>query len=75
MNEWLGKLGAALAAKAVPLLAALALAALAAAGLIESERAALARCVLLEAAPRQCVSSLSASPLAQLLGPSAQRAS
>ena len=28
MNEWLGKLGAALAAKAVPLLAALALAAL-----------------------------------------------
>ena len=56
MSEWLTKLGVGLAQRALPILAGLVLAALAAVGWLESERAELARCVLVDPAPRLCAS-------------------
>lgn len=75
MEKWLTHAVQALAARAVPLLAALAVAALAAAGWLDAERAALVRCVLTADAPRLCASSSSPNPVVQLLGPSVRAGS
>lgn len=61
MNKWLTELAAALLRHAVPLLLGGLLTAVAAAGWLESERAQLARCVLVDPQPKTCVSRLSAS--------------
>lgn len=66
MEKWLIAALGAFVKHGLPLLAGAVLMALAAAGWLETERAALARCVLLAEEPVSCVSRSSASPLTAL---------
>ena len=66
MEKWLTHAVGLFVKHGLPLLAGAALMGLAAAGWLESERAQLARCVLVAADPRSCVLQSSASPLTGL---------
>ena len=66
MEKWLTHAVALFVRHGLPLLVGAALMGLAAAGWLESERAQLARCVLLADEPKSCVSLSSASPLTAL---------